>query len=120
MVDRRTTLPYSPLVRAAAAGGVDFDGARLASFLDTARPETAGAPLELERISGGQSNPTYFLTRGPASWVLRKQPAKVLVKGAHDMSREYKIIAALWPTAVPVPEPVLFVDDAEIIGTQFY
>lgn len=106
-------------MRAGAVSGVDFDPARLSSYLDGALPGPAGG-LRLERVGGGQSNPTYFLTRGDSRLVLRKPPATVLVKSAHDVAREYRILAALYGTAIPVPEPVLFVADASVIGTPFY
>jgi aminoglycoside phosphotransferase (APT) family kinase protein len=106
-------------MRAGAVSGLDFDPARLCSFLDAALPGPAGR-VRLERIGGGQSNPTYFLTRGDWRLVLRKPPAAVLVKSAHDVAREYRILTALYGTAIPVPEPVLFVADVSVIGTPFY
>jgi aminoglycoside phosphotransferase (APT) family kinase protein len=106
-------------VRAQAADGVDFDERRLRAFLDDVLPG-GKTDLDLERVGGGQSNPTYFVTRGSARLVLRKRPAVVLIKSAHDVAREFRIISALYGTAVPVPEPVLFVDDASVIGTPFY
>ena len=106
-------------MRAQAADGVDFDERRLRAFLDDVLP---GGPvdLDLERVGGGQSNPTYFVTRGEARLVLRKPPAVVLIKSAHDVAREFRIIKALYGTVVPVPEPVLFTADASVIGTPFY
>jgi len=76
--------------------------------------------LDLQRVGGGQSNPTYFVTRGDARLVLRKPPTVVLIKSAHDVAREFRIIRALYGTTVPVPEPVLFVDDVSVLGTPFY
>src|SRR6516225_1617753 len=108
-----------PDVRAQAADGVDFDERRLRAFLDDVLPGDK-TDLGLERVGGGQSNPTYFVTRGDARLVLRKPPAVVLIQSAHDVAREFRIISALHGTAVPVPEPVLFVDDVSVIGTPFY
>jgi aminoglycoside phosphotransferase (APT) family kinase protein len=106
-------------MRAQAADNVDFDGGRLRAFLDEALPG-GRLDIELERIGGGQSNPTYFVTRGGARLVLRKQPSIVLIKSAHDMAREFRFLKALHGTLVPVPEPVLYVDDPSVIGTPFY
>ena len=55
-----------------------------------------------------------------ARWVLRKQPPGKLLKGAHQVDREFKVFSALSGTGVPVPKMLLFCDDISIIGTQFY
>jgi len=96
----------------------DFDPASLQKVLD----ERLGtAPIsELTRISGGQSNPTYFVTHGTRRMVLRKQPNGDILRGAHAIDREYRVIKALGPTPVPVPNVVLFHDDPEALGTPFY
>lgn len=106
-------------MRAQAASGIDFDAGALTEFLDRT---LSGGPhaLEIDRIGGGQSNPTYFVTRGDTRLVLRKPPPVIMIKSAHDVAREFRIIKALWGTPVPVPEPVLFVDDPDVIGTPFY
>jgi aminoglycoside phosphotransferase (APT) family kinase protein len=36
------------------------------------------------------------------------------------MGREYKLIAALWPTPVPVPEPLAHCTDLAVTGASFY
>jgi aminoglycoside phosphotransferase (APT) family kinase protein len=36
------------------------------------------------------------------------------------MSREFRVISALAPTPVPVPEAIAFCDDADVIGAPFY
>jgi aminoglycoside phosphotransferase (APT) family kinase protein len=96
----------------------DFDRARLQKVLD----DTLGAaPItELTRISGGQSNPTYFVTHGTRRMVLRKQPNGDILRGAHAIDREYRVMDALGPTPVPVPNVVLFHDAPEALGTPFY
>ncbi|MTH97519.1 phosphotransferase family protein [Roseibium sp. RKSG952] len=76
--------------------------------------------FRVERISGGQSNPTYFVDWGKAQLVLRKQPNGPIVKGAHAVDREYRVLRALFPTDVPVPEPVHYHADAQALGTPFY
>ena len=84
--------------------------------------ETLGrcGSLTLERIGGGQSNPTWFATTPQRRMVLRKQPAGDLLPGAHAIDREYRVLSALRPTAVPVPEPIAYCDDLSVIGTPFY
>lgn len=112
-------LGYSLQVRAEAVSGVDFDVRRLCGFLDEVLSGGKMA-VDVERVGGGQSNPTYFVTRGDVRLVLRKPPPVVMVKSAHDVAREFRIITALYGTPVPVPEPVLFVADLSVIGTPFY
>ncbi|MEM8948375.1 MAG: phosphotransferase family protein [Pseudomonadota bacterium] len=100
-------------------GAIDFDAAALGRFLF----ETLGADqglFRLTRIGGGQSNPSYFLDYGDRCLVLRKQPAGPILRGAHAIDREYRVLEALYPTDVPVPRPVLFHADAELLGTSFY
>jgi len=74
----------------------------------------------LERISGGQSNPTWFVTHGGRSMVLRKQPAGPILRGAHAIDREFRVLRALAETDVPVPETILYHEDASLLGTPFY
>ena len=91
------------------------------SALDDYMRERFGAPLlSVERIVGGQSNPTYFVTTGDARYVLRKQPNGPILKGAHAVDREFRVLEALTKTDVPVPRPVLFETEASILGTPFY
>lgn len=77
--------------------------------------------MHLERIGGGQSNPTFFVSFDNRRLVLRKQPGGGnLLPSAHAVDREYRIINALAGTEVPVPPTVLYCDDAQVIGTPFY
>jgi len=62
-----------------------------------------GGALTVERLSGGQSNPTYKLTTGRRSFVLRRKPSGVLLKGAHAIEREHRLLRSLEGTGVPVP-----------------
>ncbi len=101
----------------AQAMKADFDPAALKAFLG----ERFGkGEMRLERIGGGQSNPTYFVDFGERRMVLRKKPAGPILRGAHAIDREYRVLEALAPTNVPVPHPVLFHDDDTPIGTPFY
>jgi aminoglycoside phosphotransferase (APT) family kinase protein len=96
----------------------EVDPDRLSGFL----AETFGPAREfrLDRIGGGQSNPSFFLDWGARRFVLRKQPAGPILKGAHAIDREYRVLEALAPTPVPVPRPVLYHDDPALLGTAFY
>ncbi|WP_246044081.1 phosphotransferase family protein [Ruegeria sediminis] len=74
----------------------------------------------MNRIGGGQSNPTYFLDWNDRRLVLRKQPKGPILNGAHAIDREYRVLEALVATDVPVPTPVLFNADTSPLGTPFY
>lgn len=97
----------------------DFDPERLRHFLDEEFSGEAGNFL-LQRISGGQSNPTYFVTHGSRRMVLRKKPAGKILRGAHAIEREYRVLKALAPTDVPVPRPILLHESPLLLGTPFY
>jgi aminoglycoside phosphotransferase (APT) family kinase protein len=98
---------------------IDFDPARLRAYLAHVRPELEGE-MGVERVGGGQSNPTYFLTFDTGEVVLRKRPVGDLVASAHDVGREFRLLRAVGPTGLPVPEALLFCDDPTVIGTPFY
>lgn len=98
---------------------IEFDRARLHQFLDDSFG--ASPKFELSRISGGQSNPTFFLTHGDQRLVLRKKPPGNLLPGAHAVEREFRVLSALSEkTEVPVPKPLLLHEDTDLLGTPFY
>ena len=96
----------------------DVNPADLHGYLDATFGRSGH--FDLQRISGGQSNPTYFVTHGAARMVLRKKPAGPILPGAHAIDREYRVLQALHPTHVPVPRPILYHADAALLGTPFY
>ena len=64
-----------------------------------------GATFSIERIAGGQSNPTYFVTLGERRMVLRKKPAGETLPSAHAVDREHRVLSALSATDVPRRRP---------------
>ena len=77
-------------------------------------------PISVQEFKGGQSNPTYKIVSQNLSYVLRKKPPGKLLKSAHAVDREYKVITALNNTDVPVPQSYALNEDEDIIGTAFY
>jgi aminoglycoside phosphotransferase (APT) family kinase protein len=76
----------------------------------------------VEKFKSGQSNPTYLLTAASGRYVLRAKPPGQLLKSAHQVDREYRVLQALAGTGVPVPR-VLHLSpegDASPIGRMFY
>jgi aminoglycoside phosphotransferase (APT) family kinase protein len=86
---------------------MEFDVNRLEQFLKNKLPELRG-PMQVNRIGGGQSNPTFFVSFDNRELVLRKQPASTLLPSAHAVDREFRVMQALSQTTVPVPQVVLF------------
>ena len=78
-------------------------------------------PVEFGLVSGGRSNLTYRLTDAAGViYALRRPPTGGVLSTAHDVSREWRFISALAPTAVPVPPPVAYCADASVTGAEFY
>jgi aminoglycoside phosphotransferase (APT) family kinase protein len=78
-------------------------------------------PLRFTLVAGGRSNLTYRVdgATGPPV-TLRRPPVSHVLPTAHDMAREHRILSALAPTVVPVPEPIGLCEDAAVIGAPFY
>lgn len=98
---------------------IEFDPQRLDDRLRQVVPALRGE-MQLQRVTGGQSNPTFFVNYDNRRMVLRKKPPGVLLPSAHAVDREYRILDSLAKTAVPVPPVIVFVDDVAVIGTPFY
>jgi aminoglycoside phosphotransferase (APT) family kinase protein len=77
-------------------------------------------PLTVEQFKGGQSNPTYRVTAGDHRYVLRRKPPGKLLPSAHAVDREFRIMAALAASDVPVPRMHGLCMDDGIIGTVFF
>ncbi|MET9436550.1 phosphotransferase family protein [Streptomyces sp. NPDC006551] len=97
-----------------------LDPEQLRGFLDRERPGLVAGPLTARLIEGGRSNLTYVVTDGTGRWVVRRPPLGHVLATAHDMKREHRVISALHPTAVPVPETVLLCEDDSVLGAPFY
>lgn len=97
-----------------------LDPEKLRGRLDRERPGLVGGPLSARLIEGGRSNLTYLVTDGAHDWVVRRPPLGHVLATAHDMKREFRVISALHPTAVPVPEPLLLCEDLDVLGAPFY
>ncbi|KAI0691906.1 kinase-like protein [Cytidiella melzeri] len=108
---------------------IDVDS--LHKYLKTHVPRLQ-LPVAVKQFKFGQSNPTYFLTDARSQkYVLRKKPAgQLLSSTAHQVEREYQMLAALHKhntrpdtpreRRVPIPEPIVLCEDDGVIGTPFY
>lgn len=75
--------------------------------------------LRAELIAGGRSNLTFLVFDDASKWVLRRPPLHGLTPSAHDMAREFRVVAALAGTDVPVARAVTMAADDAAIGTTF-
>lgn len=100
------------------AGDVDVVGLR--AWLEPMVDGGLAGELTTRLIAGGRSNPTYDVTDGHRSWVLRRPPHGHVLPTAHDMSREHRVLAALQGSEVPVPRVLGLCTDEQVIGAPFY
>lgn len=99
--------------------GEELDLDALRAYFAEHLPEAAG-PVEAQQFPGGYSNLTYAVRAGGKEYVLRRPPFGANIKSAHDMGREYRILAALSKTYPPAPKPVLLCEDTAVMGAPFY
>ena len=99
--------------------GFSFDEKALTTWLHDHVDGFSG-PLAIEQFSGGQSNPTFKLTTPRASYVLRRKPPGPLLKGAHAVDREARVLRALGAAGIPVPRVHALCTDETVIGSWFY
>jgi aminoglycoside phosphotransferase (APT) family kinase protein len=97
----------------------DIDEAKLATYLESHVDGFQG-PLSAEKFAGGQSNPTYRVSAASGNYVLRRKPPGELLKSAHAVDREFKVISSLASTAVPVAHAYHLCEDDSVIGSMFY
>ena len=97
-----------------------FDERKLDSWLRAALGTSYRGPLRVRQFDGGQSNPTYLLETPALKYVLRRKPPGVLLKSAHAVEREFRVLTALAEQGFPVPRPLVLCEDTAVIGTTFY
>ncbi|MEO7521671.1 MAG: phosphotransferase family protein [Gemmatimonas sp.] len=110
----------------AARDGDAIDADVLRRWISFELPSTVpeSATVSIRQFPAGFSNLTYLVEvqRGAEShsMVLRRPPRGGRSGLAHDVAREYRILRALHPLGMPVPEPVALCDDEHVIGAPFY
>jgi aminoglycoside phosphotransferase (APT) family kinase protein len=109
--EHRETAPVRPELR--------FDEEHLSAWMQANVGDYQG-PLRVESFQGGQSNPTYKLVTPERDYVLRRKPPGVLLKGAHAVEREARVLTALGSVTFPVPQVYGLCTDDSVIGTWFY
>lgn len=99
-----------------------FDVGRVAAWLRAAAPAERGLDEvpEVRQFSGGASNLTFLLHYPGRDLILRRAPRGTKARGAHDMSREFRIQSALGDVLPYIAPMIAFCDDDEILGADFY
>jgi aminoglycoside phosphotransferase (APT) family kinase protein len=103
----------------AVRAGFEIDQAALAVWMEGNVSGFAG-PLSVEQFKGGQSNPTYRLVTPDKSYVLRRKPSGKILKGAHAVEREAKVLTGLEKANFPVAHVHALCTDENVIGSWFY
>jgi len=99
--------------------GFEIDEGALDAWM-RAHVENYAGPLTVTQFRGGQSNPTYHLATPTHGYVLRRKPPGVLLKGAHAVDREARVLTALGTAGFPVAHVHGVSMDEGVIGTAFY
>ena len=110
---------------AAVRPGEELDLVALGRYLRRRLPEAgvevaADAELAVRQFPSGWSNLTYLLRLGGRELVLRRPPFGNVVRSAHDMAREHRVLSALAPVWALAPRPYLLCEDEAVIGAPFY
>lgn len=96
-----------------------LDTTKLTAYLEAELDGFKG-PISIKKFAGGQSNPTFLISAGSGEYVLRSQPPGKLLKGAHAVDREFRVLTALEKTDVPVAQAYLLCEDTTVTGSMFY
>jgi aminoglycoside phosphotransferase (APT) family kinase protein len=77
-------------------------------------------PSVAKKFPTGQSNPTYLIEAASGRYVLRRKPPGKLLKMAHMIEREFRVLKALKGVGYPAPRVLALCEDEGVIGTAFY
>ena len=121
---RAKAVPMSEAPRSSSGtsgvrSGLKFNEAALEQWMKANVDEFEG-PLRVQQFNGGQSNPTYKVITDIKNYVLRRKPPGILLKGAHAVEREARVLTALAQDGFPVPRVYGLCTDESIIGTPFF
>ncbi|WP_335743575.1 phosphotransferase family protein [Salicibibacter kimchii] len=101
--------------------GEELDITKVKTFLDNHLNDIPkDEPLKVEQYYAGASNLTYLLSCGEWQGVLRRPPFGPLPPKAHDMKREYEILARLSPVFPLAPKPYVLGENTSIMDATFY
>ncbi|HLH48042.1 MAG TPA: phosphotransferase [Roseiarcus sp.] len=96
-----------------------LDVAAVESWASAHAPGFQG-PAVATKFPTGQSNPTYLIETPDRKYVLRRKPPGKLLKSAHAVDREFRVLTALQKAGFPAPRPIALCEDDSVIGSAFY
>lgn len=99
--------------------GEELDARKVLEFLKDSIPGL-DSDIDIKQFPSGFSNLTYSVKVGDREMVLRRPPFGRKAKTAHDMGREYRILAALKPVFPYCPQPLVYTEDEAVMGCPFY
>lgn len=103
-----------------AQAGLAEISATVAEYLSDKWQAPVGVD-QIEQVFGGASRETYLMQirvgDTPRGIVLRRDPPSSLIDT--ERALEYGAYAAVYPTTVPVPEPLFLENDESILGAPF-
>jgi aminoglycoside phosphotransferase (APT) family kinase protein len=108
----------SPTTPAASLLNDGADPAVVGPFLAAAFHDDRWRECSVALLAGGYSNLTYVVRSTAGDVILRRPPLGHVLPTAHDMAREYRVMTALGPTAVPVPRTLLLAEADSALGFQ--
>ncbi|MEZ5559584.1 MAG: phosphotransferase family protein [Pseudomonadales bacterium] len=95
-----------------------LDWPALATWLRERLPG-ARAPMQVEQFPGGSANLTYLVRFGDLEYVVRRPPLGPVAPGAHDMTREHRVLSRLHEQLPQAPRSFLLCEDESVIGSPF-
>jgi aminoglycoside phosphotransferase (APT) family kinase protein len=102
-----------------SSGGFPEDASGLDAWAVSHVPGYAG-PSTATKFPTGQSNPTYLITSPSGRYVLRRKPPGKLLKSAHMVEREFRVMQALNRVGYPSPRALALCEDESVAGSVFY
>lgn len=97
--------------------GEELDWGRLEYYLAD-RLGSAGQ-FSVRQFPNGAANLTYLIQFGGRQLVFRRPPFGEIAPGAHDMSREFRVLSRLWQAYPRAPRALLYCDDKSVVGADF-
>jgi aminoglycoside phosphotransferase (APT) family kinase protein len=101
----------------------------MSGFPDDCSALDAWASIHVEGYKGpsraikydtGQSNPTFRIETPDRLYVLRRKPLGKLLKSAHAVDREFRVLRALRAARFPAPHALALCEDDSVAGAMFY
>lgn len=82
--------------------------------------EGYAGPSKAIKYPTGQSNPTYRIETPTKAYVLRRKPPGKLLKSAHMVEREFRVMRALAGADYPAPKALALCEDEAVLGSVFF